>query len=117
MPSLATILRWEAPGIVVGFCLVIAWNILSGRIRLSGLLSGDRANGETYFSWGRAQFLAVLLYTAGQYLFRVYLDPSKFPDVPNASVALLGGSAALYTGEKAWAMFFGRPGNATRRIP
>lgn len=117
MPILAAISRWEALALVVGFCLVIGWNLLVGRIRLSGLLSGERANGEAYFSYGRAQLLVVLLFTAGQYLRRVYLDPSNFPKVPNASLALFGGSAVLYTGEKAWALVFSRSRNSTRRIP
>jgi hypothetical protein len=117
MPNLATIARWEARVIVVGFCLVIAWNVVSGRVRLSDLLSGDRANGETYFSWGRAQLLAVLLWIVGQYIFRFYLNPSKFPNVPNASVTLFASSAVLYTGEKVWASLFDQSGSTTRRLP
>ena len=117
MPDLAVISRWEALALALGFCFVIAWNLVRGKIRLTGLLSGDRASGETYFSWGRAQLLAVSLFTAGQYLFRLFQDPSKFPDVSNIAVALFGGSATLYAGEKVWAMVLSRPGNSTRSNP
>lgn len=117
MSALAIISGWEAIGIVAGFVLALAWNILRGRIHLRGLLSGDRASGETYFSWGRVQFLAVVLYIAGRYLFDVYRDSNKFPEVPIVWIAILGISAALYTAEKAWAMRLGQAGNSMRRTP
>jgi hypothetical protein len=117
MPSLAVVSRGEAVILMGGFCLVIAWKLLTGGIRLNQLLSGDRWDGDTYFSWGRVQFLAVSLFVAGQYLLGVTQDPSKFPKIPNGVVALLGGSAAVYAGEKAWAMLFSRPRNSTRRNP
>lgn len=111
MLVLATITRWEVLAIAIGFSLVFAGNILTGRIRVSGLLSGDRSNGESYFSWGRVQLLAVSLYIAGQCLFHVYLTPSRFPEVSMATVAIFGASATLYTCEKAWVMRLDRPGN------
>jgi hypothetical protein len=115
MRSLAVVSRAEALVLIGGFWLVIVWKLLTGGIRLNQLLSGDRSNGDTYFSWGRAQFLAVSLFVAGQYLLRVTQDPSKLPDIPNGVLALLGGSAAVYAGEKAQAMLFDQPRNSTRR--
>lgn len=115
VPSPAAVSRWGALALLAGFCLVLLVNLLTGRIRLGGLLSGDRADGKRYFSYGRAQLLIVSLFAAGQYLLHVYQDPSKFPEISNAVVALFGGSAAVYTGEKAWALIFKQPRNATRR--
>ncbi len=115
VPGLAGVSRWGVPALLAGFCVVILVNILRGRIRLSGLLSGDRADGQTYFSFGRVQLLAVTFFTAGQLLYQVSADGSKFPDISNATVALFGGSAAVYSGEKTWAMLFRRSTGSARR--
>ena len=115
VPDLAAVSRWGVLALPAGFCVLILINILSGRIRLNGLLSGDRADGQTYFSLGRAQLLAVTFFTAGQLLYQVYLDGSKLPEISSAAVALFGGSAAVYSGEKAWAMLFRRSTGSARR--
>jgi hypothetical protein len=118
MPSLAVVSRWEGVALMGGFCLAIAWQLLAGRIRLDGLLCGDRQDGERYFSAGRAQYLAVTLFVAGQFVLRVIQDPARLPTIPNAALALLGGSAALYLAEKAWATLLSGPtDDSTRRTP
>jgi hypothetical protein len=118
MPSLAGVSRWEGVALMGGFFLVIAWQLLAGRIRLDGLLWGDRQDGEKYFSAGRAQYLGVTLFVAGQFVLRVIQNPAQLPTISNASVALLGGSAAVYLAEKAWAtLFSGSTDDSTRRIP
>ncbi len=118
MPSLTVISRWEGVALMIGFCLAVAWQLLIRRIRLNGLLLGDDRDGETYFSAGRVQYLAVTLFVAGQFVLRAIRDPAQLPTLPNAAVALLGGSAAVYLAEKAWAMLFSRPTHdSTRRNP
>ncbi len=116
MPSLAVVSRWEGAALMGGFWLAIAWQLLAGRIRLDGLLWGDRQDGETYFSAGRAQYLAVTLFVAGQFVLRVIQNPARLPTIPNAALAVLGGSAALYLAEKAWATLLSGPRHdSTRR--
>lgn len=118
MPSLAVVSRWEGVALLAGFCLAIAGQLLTPRIPLKGLLSGGRPDGETFSSAGRAQYLAVTLFVAGEFLLRVIQNPDRMPAISNAGVALLGGSAALYLVEKAWAMLFRRSTHdSARRTP
>jgi len=111
----SSVARWGALALLAGFGLVVGMNLLTGRIRLDGLLSGVRADGQRYFSYGRAQLLAVSLFTAALYLVRVFQNPSQLPVISNIVLALFGTSGGIYAGEKAWAMLFNRSTSAARR--
>ena len=113
--ALSAVSRWGALALLAGFCLIILMNLLTGRIRLNGLLSGVRADGRRYFSYGRAQLLAVSLYSAGQCLVRAFQNPLKLPEISSAVIALFSGSAGIYAGEKVWAMLFSRSTSSARR--
>jgi hypothetical protein len=95
-----------------GFFAVVAWKLLTGGIRLDYLLYGsrrDRTDGgyTEFFSPGRVQLLIVTILTASYYVLQVIHDPTKFPEIPAAWVAALGGSQAIYLGGKAQSMLFG----------
>jgi hypothetical protein len=95
-----------------GFFGVLAWKLLTGEIRLDYLLYGsrrDRTDGgyTQFFSPGRVQLLIVTILTASYYLLQVIHDSTKFPEIPGAWVAALGGSQAIYLGGKAQSMLFG----------
>jgi hypothetical protein len=113
--ALSNIARWGALALVAGFSLVVLMNLLTGRVRLNGLLSGVRADGRRYSSYGRAQLLAVSLFTAGLYLARLFQNPSQLPAISNIVIALFGASGGIYAGEKAWAMLFSRSTSSARR--
>src|SRR5262245_55519847 len=98
--------------LLVGFFGVIAWKLLTGGICLDYLLYGsrrDRTGGgyTQFFSPSRVQLLIVTILTASYYLLQVIHDPTKFPEIPGAWVAALGGSQAMYLGGKAQSMLFG----------
>jgi hypothetical protein len=113
MPSLAELAAWEGIVLVSGFCGIALWKLFVGKITLDYLLYGDgRGPGgigyTTFFSPGRAQMLMFTVVSAAYLLLQVIQDPTSFPDVPNALVAALVGSHAIYLGGKAQALFLGR---------
>jgi len=99
-----SLIAWVALAIPIVLMVVISWKLFTGQIALSGLLYGDRANGETYFSPGRVQLLFVTVLVALQYLAHVVAHPSSFPPVPHQLLLTLGGSQVIYLGGKAHAM-------------
>ena len=113
MPSPSTLAYWEAVILIVGFCGVVVWKLMTGDISLDFLLYGDQrdpgsASGlRTIFSPGRAQLLTVTILTAVYYLLQVIHNPRVFPQVPAAWVAALGGSQAVYLVGKATSVLLG----------
>jgi len=104
MKSVATLAYWEGLILLGGLFGIVFWKLLTGGISLSGLLDGDRREGSdisTSFSPGRVQLLMFTISSALYYLLQVIDNPSSFPKVPDALVAVLGGSHAVYLGGKA----------------
>ena len=116
MHSAMKLASWEGMILLAGFFGIIFWKLLTGGIKMQGLLQGyilDRSHPEarrysTYFSAGRAQLLMITIFSSLYYLLQVIHDPSTFPKLPDALVAVLGGSQALYLGGKAQAVLLGR---------
>jgi hypothetical protein len=52
--------------------------------------------------------LVITLISAIYIVFQVIQAPSKFPDVPNGLIAVLGGRHAIYLTGKAQALYLGR---------
>ncbi|HYL15397.1 MAG TPA: hypothetical protein VEV41_20340 [Terriglobales bacterium] len=108
--------NWEGMILLAGFFGIVFWKLLTGGISLHGLLEGtilDRSRPDgprysTYFSAGRAQLLMITIFSSLYYLLQVIHDPSAFPKLPDALVAVLGGSQVLYLGGKAQAVLLGR---------
>ena len=107
MAFLPKLIFWEVSVLLAGFIGIVLWKILTSKIDLESLLSGDDANGATSFSPGRAQLLIFTLFVALQYLVQVIHNPTVFPQIPNYWVAALGGSQAVYLGGKAQSLLFG----------
>lgn len=111
MPSVADLAVWEGLALLAGFIAVVLWKLMTGDISLDYLLYGDARTSQgsyLFFSSGRAQMLMVTIALAGYCLLEVIQNPTKFPDVPNAMLAVLGSSHAIYLGGKAQAMYLGR---------
>lgn len=100
-----------------GFFCVVTWKLLTGEISLSYLLDGDvrDSSSSTGFttdaSAGRTQTLLVTISVAGYYLLQVIHNPKQLPSISPWMVGVLGGSQALYLGEKVQAMLPGRMGD------
>jgi hypothetical protein len=113
MPDVAELAAWGGIILVAGFFGLIFWKMLTGGISLNCLLYGDartRVGGRysTFFSSGRAQMLTFTVISAVYLLIQIIQNPTKFPDVPNALLAILGGSHAVYLAGKAQALYLGK---------
>ncbi len=117
MDSLIRVATTMAVVLFGGFFCLVAWKMATGEISLSYLLDGDVRDPEsagefsTQPSAGRTQVFVTSLVVAGYYLLQVIHNPREFPKLPNALVAALAGSHALYLGGKAQAMLSGRMRN------
>ena len=91
---------------VGGLAAIIAHRLLTGQINTTGLLYGTKKDGTKYFSPERLQLMVFTLGTAMFYLNSVFQNRSSgvLPDVPTETLALLGGSHAIYLGGKAYMM-------------
>jgi hypothetical protein len=89
-----------------GLASIIAYRILNGGINTKYLLYGTQKNGTKYFSPERVQLLLFTLGTAVFYVMDVlkHRKSGELPDVPPETLALLGGSHAIYLGGKAYTM-------------
>jgi len=106
MSGLVTLARWEMIILLGGLAAIVFFKLLTGGIKLSGLLSGDRQDGSSGFSPGRAQLLVFTVLVALNYLIEVIHNPSptSLPGMSPTIVGALGGSQALYLGGKAWSL-------------
>lgn len=89
-----------------GLAAIIAYRLLTGGINTQYLLYGKQQDGSRYFSPARVQLLLFTLGTAMFYLSDVLekRNSGKLPDIPAETLALLGGSHAIYLGGKAYSM-------------
>lgn len=113
MPNVTQLAAWSGIVLLTGFIGVVLWKVTTGDISLDWLLYGDAraprgAGYSAFFSAGRAQMLVITVVCAAYFILQVIQDTTKFPEVPNGLIALLGGSQAVYLGGKAQALYFGR---------
>jgi hypothetical protein len=96
---------------VVGLAVAVFPRLLTGRINTRHLLYGRRADGRSYFSPERVQLLIFTAWTALTYLLIVIKkrEYGELPDIPASTLALLGGSHAIYLAGKAYSMLFSKP--------
>lgn len=108
MPGPFELIRWELEVFLAALALVVALQLVTGRIRTRGLLHG-RITGR---SWGRDAYLSperiqLLLFTLGAaaHYLSLAVDGARagtLPPVPDAWLPILGGSNALYLVGKAY---------------
>ncbi len=95
--DLLTVLVIEVWALLGAFAVVVAYQILTGRINTRKLLS-DKKTGR--LSPARIQ---VLLFTVGFALYfvsRISETPPHFPEIPNEALMVLFGSNVGYLGFK-----------------
>jgi len=113
MSSLVKVAATMGVVLFCGFFAIVAWKIMTGEISLSYLLDGDvrdpnhPSGFSTQASTGRAQSLLVTIVVAGYYLLQVIHDPRQLPALSPWMVGALGGSQAIYLGEKLQALLPG----------
>lgn len=93
---------------LVGLAAIIAHRLLTHQINTNYLLYGKKRDGTKYLSPERVQLLLFTLGTAMFYLSTVLQNRASgvIPDVPTQTLALLGGSHAIYLAGKAYMMLF-----------
>ena len=104
MDILVTFLQWEIGLFLGALALIIFCQILSGRINTRGLL--QEKNGQGGLSGGRLQLLLITIIFALTYLFQIMNHPTRFPEIPQEWLLLLGGSNVVYLGEKTYNLIF-----------
>lgn len=100
MNALATVLRYEIWIFLTVLAAIVAYQLVTGRIRTRGLLR-DKMNGRA-LSPGRLQLLMATAAGALYYLLLIFANekPGEFPEVPRALLLLVGGSHVFYLGGK-----------------
>jgi hypothetical protein len=100
--------RFEVVLFLGGFATIIFYRMMTGSINTHYLLYGTKKDGTKYFSPERVQLLLFTLWTAVSYAMQVgeTREAGVLPDIPIKTLALLGGSHAIYLGGKAYALLF-----------
>ena len=104
---LTSLLRFELGAFLFGVAIVVGYRLLTGAINTVGLFYQiNPLSTERSFSPERVQLLLFTIFVGFWYLLQA-LDArgsGKLPDVPPQTLALLGGSHAVYLGGKAYSM-------------
>jgi len=100
------LLKLEVLIFLGGLAVIIAYRLLTGQINTRYLLYGTQKDGTKYFSTERVQLLLFTLGTAMYYLSNVLQNRASgaLPDVSMKTLALLGGSHAVFLSGKAYMM-------------
>jgi hypothetical protein len=103
--SIARILHLEALIFLYGLAGTVAYQMLTGRINVSGLLAQKMKvkRGRPNTSPERVQLLLATLAAASNYLGQVaHAPPGTLPDISYQWLYLMGGSSGIYALGKAW---------------
>lgn len=90
--TLETIIGWVLTTLVGGFGLIVLWQMATGKIDLSKLVSEPDGSGA---SLSRFQFL-IFTFVISMCLFWVIVEQKSFPIIPNGIFVLLGISSSSY---------------------
>ncbi len=97
---MATLLQWEFTLLLGGLAAIVFYQILTGGINTQGLLW--EKDGKGNYSAGRVQLLFFTLIFALMYIGKVMQHPTRFPDIPQDFLVILGASNTAYLGQKAF---------------
>lgn len=101
---IARILRLELLGFLYVLVAVIAYQMLTRRINVSGLLQQKDGGGGA--SPERIQLLLATMAAGANYLVEVGKSTNgNLPDISNTWLYLMGGSSSIYVLRKAWSTF------------
>jgi hypothetical protein len=98
MTLLIKIMCIEVWVFLAGLAAVLVYKILTGRVRLSGLLLGEEGllTEERLLSVSRVQLIFITLIAALYYMAQVVNNPTQFPEVPDTLLYILGASNVLH---------------------
>ena len=104
MSTLMMFAKYEIGVFLATLMAVVAFQILTGRIKTRGLLSEKIGNGVLVISPGRLQLLLFTLAFAFYVLSQV-VESREFPTIDTKWLMILGGSHSIYLGGKSLSMF------------
>ena len=100
IPDISQATSLVVAAFLLGTAAVVAMQLLSGAMNTRHLFYGRRKNGDLYFSPERVQLLLITTWVGFNYLLTVLGNRTSLPDISPQTLALLGGSHALYLGGK-----------------
>lgn len=112
MKTLFTIIRYEMFFVILALALIVAYRLLTGRIKTTGLLQ-DKITHE--FSSGRLQMLIATMLVAIYLVVEVF-ETQKIPQLPQEVIMGLAGSHVLYLGGKSYGVLVRKLELAATRI-
>ena len=99
--SIIRILHFELLSFLYGLAAIIVYQMLTGRINLTGLLTQKDGTDQT--SPERIQLLLATIAAGARYAGEVATSTSgTLPDIPSSWLYLMGGSSSIYVLRKAW---------------
>lgn len=112
MHSILNFARIEIEVFLVALTLVVAFQLLTGKINVGGLLlekTGYGAGGAVGYSPARLQMLLITLagafYLISKVLDNIHHGILLFPNIDEKWLLLLGGSHSIYLGGKVNSLF------------
>ena len=104
MTTLMMFAQYEIGFFLAALIVVVAFQILTGRINTRGLLSEKTTTGVVGVSPARVQ---LLLFTIGFafYLLSQIVNLRQFPTIDTKWLLILGGSHSIYLGGKSLPLF------------
>jgi hypothetical protein len=101
MVSITRILHLELLGFLYALAAIVVYQMLTGAINVTGLLTQKDGSGET--SPERLQLLLATIAASASYLAEVAKNTTgTMPDVGANWLYLMGGSSGIYALRKAW---------------
>ena len=108
MSTLMMFAKYEIGVLLATLMAVIAFQILTGRIKTRGLLSEKTEKGVLVISPGRLQLLLFTLAFAF-YVLSQLMNSRQFPEIDTKWLMILGGSHSIYLGGKSLSLFRSQP--------
>src|SRR5205085_2534419 len=108
---------WLLGLFLAALLVMVLYRMLTGQINTQYLLYGRKSDGTRYFSPERVQLMIFTLWVGLSYLLDTYqtqavqLPPGTkpvLPEVPMKTIALLGGSHAVYLAGKIYSRLITR---------
>jgi hypothetical protein len=107
--SIVRVLHFELLGFLYALGVVVIFQMMTGRINMTGVISGKDPKNPNQTSPERVQLLLATLAAAASYLGEVAKSTSgTMPDVSNQWLYLMGGSSSIYMLRKAWTTWTGK---------
>ena len=99
MTTLMTFARYELGSLLAILAAVVAFQMLTGRINMRGIISDKTSAGRGGTSAARLQ---LLLFTGAFafYLLSQIIQLKKFPEIETKWLLILGGSHSVFLGSK-----------------